>query len=383
MSIAAKGYEILKMKSTLFEGSHNVHTPKDLVEEILDNLSLADRKILVLFNLEFVISLLYTYNVLPENITLLSDHNNKNEFAKEFKIRYISELEEDMKFDVVVGNPPYQGNNDKGTVQPKSHNLWSKFVSQSIDLIDNNGYVALVTPDSWMSPNSKVLKSFKENSLTWVNTDVSNHFNVGSSFTAWILQKNQNTKKVSIDGLIVDLNTLNYLPRNFSNTYPIHHKVINSDNPKLPINNDTSCHSDYKQGKLSDNENEIFKYKTWHTNSQIKFSKIKSKDFDKHKIIWTLSGYFRPFYDPGTFGTTEVCQYMIVENQKHADQILSYFNSKLYNFIVTTGKWSGFLNGKIIKALPKLEDKMWTDVTLYEYFNLTPEEIKYIESNVK
>jgi Eco57I restriction-modification methylase len=292
-------------------------------------------------------------------------------------------LDNTMKFDVVVGNPPYQGNNDKGTKQPKSHNLWSKFAEQGISLVKDDGYVAFVTPDSWMSPNSQVLKTFKDNSLTWVSTDVSKYFTVGSSFTAWVLQKNQSTKTVTIDGLTVNLNTLNYLPRDFSKTYPIHDKVVNSNNPKLEVLCDTTCHSDHKHGKLSDTKDAVFKYKTWHTNAQTRFSKIKSKDFNNNKIVWTLSGYFKPFYDDGKIGTTEVCQYILVKDQAEAENVLSYLNSKLYNFLIITGKWSGFLNGKLICSLPKLANKKWTDKTIYKHFGLTQEEIDYVEANVK
>ena len=312
----------------------------------------------------------------------VNKHKLVGQYAKKTYEKFF-ELDNTMKFDVVVGNPPYQGNNDKGTKQPKSHNLWSKFAEQGINLVKDNGYIAFVTPDSWMSPNSQVLKTFKENSLTWVSTNVSKYFTVGSSFTAWILQKNQNTKTVSIDGLSVNLNTLNYLPRDFSKTYPIHDKVVNSKHPKLSVTCDTTCHSDHKHGKLSDTQDSVFKYKTWHTNAQIRFSKIKSKDFDKNKIIWTLSGYFKPFYDNGKFGTTEVCQYIVVADQTEADQILSYLNSKLYNFLISTGKWSGFLNGKLLCSLPKLANKTWTDKQLYKHFGLTQEEIDYVESNAK
>lgn len=310
---------------------------------------------------------------------------NKHELVGQYaKKPYENFLEMDnaMKFDVVIGNPPYQGSNDIGTVQPKSHNLWSKFAEKAVSLIKDNGYVGFVTPDSWMSPNSKVLALFKENSLLWVSTNVSHYFSVGSSFTAWVLQKNNNTPTVEIDGLTVNLSDLNYLPRDFAKTFPIHNKVINSKGPRIDTLCDTSCHSDRKHGKLSDSKDSRFKYKTYHTNAQIKFSKVKSKDFDKHKVIWTLSGYFKPFYDDGNIGTTEVCQYVLVQDQTHADQLLSYLNSKLYKFLINTGKWSGFLNGKIISSLPRLPNKVWTDTKIYKHFNLTQEEIDYIEENV-
>lgn len=293
-----------------------------------------------------------------------------------------TELEFDMKFDVVVGNPPYQGNNDKGTKQPKSHNLWSKFVDKGSELLNTDGYIAFVTPDSWMSPNSQVLKMFKDNSLIWVDTEVGKYFTVGSSFTAWVMQKNKNTPTALIDGLEVDLAKLQYLPRNFSKTFPIHNKVINSAHPKLDILCDTSCHSDHKHKNFSDTKDTTYKYETFHTNAQTKFCKKQSKDFLKSKIIWTTSGYFKPFYSEGNLGTSEVCQY-ILTNSAESQHILSYLNSKLYKFIVNTGKWSGFLNGKVLSSLPKLASKVWTDAELYAHFGLTQEEIDYIEANVK
>lgn len=293
-----------------------------------------------------------------------------------------TELEFDMKFDVIVGNPPYQGNNDKGTKQPKSHNLWSKFAEKGIELLNPNGFIAFVTPDSWMSPNSQLLKMFKDNSLVWVDTEVGKYFTVGSSFTAWCVQKNKNTQTAVIDGLEVDITKLQYLPRNFAKTFPIHNKVINSTHPKLDILCDTSCHSDHKNNNFSDTQDTTYKYTTFHTNAQTKFCKKQSKDFLKSKIVWTTSGYFKPFFSAGNLGTSEVCQYILADSTE-AQHILSYLDSKLYKFIVNTGKWSGFLNGKVLSSLPKLASKIWTDQELYQHFSLTQEEIDYVEANVK
>jgi hypothetical protein len=293
-----------------------------------------------------------------------------------------TEMEFDMKFDVIVGNPPYQGNNDKGTKQPKSHNLWSKFAEKGIELLNPNGFIAFVTPDSWMSPNSQLLKMFKDNSLIWVDTEVGKYFTVGSSFTAWCVQKNKNTQTAVIDGLTVDITKLQYLPRNFAKTFPMHDKVINSAHPKLDILCDTSCHSDHKHNNFSDTQDTTYKYVTFHTNAQTKFCKKQSKDFLKSKIVWTTSGYFKPFFSAGNLGTSEVCQYILADSAE-AQNILSYLDSKLYKFIVNTGKWSGFLNGKVLSSLPKLASKIWTDQELYQHFGLTQEEIDYVEANVK
>ena len=286
-----------------------------------------------------------------------------------------------MKFDLVIGNPPYQGSNTIGTQQPKSHNLWSKFVESAINLVDDGGYLTMVTPDSWMSANSHILNLFKKHSLVWCKTDVGSHFNVGSSFTAWTLYKGNGP--TMIDGIQVDLSKLEYLPRNFHQTWPIHNKVINSDHPKIPVKIDLACHSDRKHGNLSDKKDNVYKYKTFHTNAQTKYAKKKTVDYHNSKIVWTLSGYFKPFYSPGDLGTTEVCQYILVDGNQAANT-LSWMNSKLYQFIVNTGKWSGFSNGKVVSLLPELDStKSWSDSEIYEHFKLTPEEILYVESCVK
>ena len=320
---------------------------------------------------------------IEENVLRRNYAVNKHKLVGTYVVDNFLERDfKDMKFDVLLGNPPYQGSNDKGTAQPKSHNLWSKFIDKSIDLTKDDGHVAFVTPDSWMSANSQLLNKFKQHSLNWVDTNVGKYFNVGSSFTAWSLQKNNNATVCHIDGIPVNINSLNYLPRDFHNSYPIHDKVVNSAFPKIAVQGDTTCHSDYKHKKLSDVCDSVYQYKTHHTNAQTKFSRLKSKDFDKKKIVWSLSGYFKPFYDPGTIGTTEVCQYIVVNSDKEGTNTLSYLNSKLYRYIISTGKWSGFLNGRVIEGLPQLPNKKYTDQDLYLLFNLTEEEIKTIEDAI-
>ena len=108
----------------------------------------------------------------------------------------------DMEFDVVLGNPPYQKSKEDGSRMDQASNLWSVFWSYSIKkFTKKNGIVALVTPTSWLSPSSDIKGSNKINGYnrlwdyfnsvsSYANVkDVAKHFKVGSTFGYVIVNK--------------------------------------------------------------------------------------------------------------------------------------------------------------------------------------------------
>lgn len=143
MNRAETIYTFLKNdKSKIFEGGHDVHTPQELVEEILNQVpGIADDKnILVLFNIEFAVSLVYTLGVNSSNITFYSDHDSKTKMANRIGVNVITNLENlEMKFDVVIGNPPYQDPAGQNTIYPK-------FYAKAIEVCKPDGMIAMITP---------------------------------------------------------------------------------------------------------------------------------------------------------------------------------------------------------------------------------------------
>lgn len=143
MKQETKIYKALKEGIVGFDGAHNIHTPQKLVEEILSKINL-NGNILVMFNVEFVISLVYTSNIAPENITFYSDHNNKSEICSKMGVKYITNLETDMKFDVVLANPPYK------------QGLFREFMRKCLaDLLNDNGVLVQISPDETEGKNRK------------------------------------------------------------------------------------------------------------------------------------------------------------------------------------------------------------------------------------
>ena len=68
----------------------------------------------------------------------------------------ILDEELNMKFDVVVMNPPYQAPQEAEGKRGGGHLLWHKFVKNSIsDFTKSNGYVCAVHPSGWRKPPSE------------------------------------------------------------------------------------------------------------------------------------------------------------------------------------------------------------------------------------
>jgi hypothetical protein len=170
MNKKLKLYEYLKRESvSLFEGAHSVHTPRSLTEKVLKNVTIEDTtSILVMFNVEFVITLIEVIGVKPEQITFYTDHENKTKLMKLFGVKYIEEIN-DMKFDVVIGNPPYTSG---------SKLLYTKFFAKAIELGDLVEFVMPVQLDS-LHDKLKHHNHLLKKHLIKLGDNVSNEFNVG------------------------------------------------------------------------------------------------------------------------------------------------------------------------------------------------------------
>ncbi len=78
----------------------------------------------------------------------------------------------DVKFDVIIGNPPYNANKTKDIPQRRNNltdthwfPVWKDFVHKSLDLLKDDGYLCFVTPASWLKPDAggihNLLTSYK------------------------------------------------------------------------------------------------------------------------------------------------------------------------------------------------------------------------------
>lgn len=304
-----------------------------------------------------------------------------------------------MKFDVVIGNPPYQSTDENGDRKSKSTNLWSRFTQKAFDLVNDDGVVAMITPSSWASNtvdiNQGKIKLFKDvfaknNPLAINLHTVKDHFpTVGSTFSYFVIQKKDNegnTKLVDEHGkdIYADLRGYQNLPKIISKES----MSIDRKFSKHMTDNET-CQGQL-QGKsclyseFSDSE---FKWPAYHTPSvedagKTWFTNVKHPNFDKPKIIISLSGYFRPYADNGTIGYTDMCLAYILKEGELLSAAKQVFGSNLYKFYLENNKWSGFNPKEIIRSFPVLDlTREWTDQEIYDFFGLTQDEVNYLERN--
>ena len=121
-----------------------IRTPWELCFEILGNIKqsvtdLSNKKILVVDTVEFI-PVLLAFGVNKCNIVFVAPYEFKGKIASSLGVTMVQESlltwKPNMKFDVVVGNPPYQAGRDKL--------FYQKFVNRAYELSDD--VVAMITP---------------------------------------------------------------------------------------------------------------------------------------------------------------------------------------------------------------------------------------------
>jgi hypothetical protein len=299
------------------------------------------------------------------------------------------------KFDVIVGNPPYQKNYENNNSRVGGSSLWSEFINYSFPLLKNNGLFMFINPCSWMTggtnkQSGNILNGiFKANTLLYLNIEeCSKYFNVGSTFSYYIIKKSKENisfncickyKSKIYKSLInqEQFRELNVIPKLFTNnTISIIHKVENKDENKFNFERNRELDSSSRKDRFKVNG----KYEVKHKVVDIRKSDyLQESCMNKHKVIISMPGYIKAEYDYKS-GCSDATLYFIQENKDNCLKIVNILNHPLYKFIINNYReLTGLNNHKNINRLSyniNLKDN-----EIYKYFNLTNEEIKFIEKN--
>ena len=277
------------------------------------------------------------------------------------------ELELDMKFDVIIGNPPYQSEKGTGT-QP----LWPLFVKKSYNLLSADGYMAMITPNKWCGHTANVIKGqlrlykdiFKDKLVHANVQECSKYFpGVGSaedSFSYFIINNagsSSATVTTKDDTYTITPTDFEYLPL----------RLVTSLTASILKKLNTGKSFNFKQQIYSNNEQ---KY-------AVVFNAAQRLTIDKTTI----------FLDSPLNSIVRTKKPMVTgELFPKATQasVESVFRSKLFKFIFFVYWNNDSLYTTFYNALPYVDlNNTWTDADLYNHFGLTQTEIDYVESNIK
>ena len=141
-----------------FSGGHNIITTQPIVNDIISQIPTQDQDFLVMYNIEFVISLVYNYNVDPKDITFYTDNDNKTLLAARLGVAVITDLTEyNMKKPpVLLTNPPYtKETNDTADGKTGRTNLYTPIIRQVVEATKPT-WIGMVTPEAlYTSPSPR------------------------------------------------------------------------------------------------------------------------------------------------------------------------------------------------------------------------------------
>ena len=242
------------------------------------------------------------------------------------------------KFDIIVGNPPYQGtHNNRGRL-----NLWSQFVGMSLESLKADGYLVFVHPSGWRQVNgtaSNILKKYDMIYLSIHNEkDGIKNFHSNTRYD-WYILKNKKTEEFITEifnekGKLeyIDIKHLAFIP-NF-NIEKIKKLIQNEENDFI-LNNSSYHTVNKNKNLLKDEKNEEYNIKIVNSVNIKNIPKLlyanKIKD-SKHfhpKVIFGsgATGFFTDY--KGEYGMTQWSTGIIVD-ENEIDELMIYLKSSKF-----------------------------------------------------
>ena len=330
---------------------------------------------------------------LEENILRKDYAINKHKLVGTYSVGEIFKMNDKIKFDVTIGNPPYQDpNNDKRM-------LWNQILDKMAEVTKDGGYMAVVTPSTWLTASTNIHNSYRvfeekqvEEAVIFDKDD--SPFEEGTTVSYSIIkniprQTDTNLYFAKYSKKTKDLvGTINIPKEKFwpGQLEPINLAIHDKLKPFPKIEFIKSCefHNQglKKKKRVSDTKSKDFPY-THHVSAAItRYTSVKFSKHDTWKVMVPLTSTIDKVVIDNNCGHGEDMLSLYVADEDTAKNIKTLFNTKFYKFI---GKlYKNGRNQPLQNLFPVIDfTRTWTDAELYKLVNLTQEEIDHIEANVK
>ena len=326
-------------------------------------------------------------------------------------------VEKEMKFNAIVGNPPYQVVNPNDN-QNRNAPIYHKFIQVAMMLPTN--YISMISPARWYF-NNILLGDFSEKFVSDTHisylhdyadaTEIFPTVEIKSGVCYFLWDRNHNGKcKIEENLFGKDTVSVRFLKSEYDegfirygNAIPIIKKVKSFGEPSFsslvspqnPFGFNTAVKGDSK--KNSDSVIIISKGKSDLQELYIDRSKVSlhKEWIDQIKIITSKAA------EDGILPGKVITKFYIVESGKccngtymvigpfgndrvKCDNVISYIKTRLFRFLVGIKKPTQDLKDQTFSLVPMQDfSEPWTDEKLYAKYGITPDEQAYIESLIK
>jgi hypothetical protein len=205
------------------------------------------------------------------------------------------------KFDIIVGNPPYNAPGARAS----GNTIWQFFVRKSIESLKDNGYLCFIHPNGWRKPNTENGKLFglfdlmvKQNCMIYLeihdSKDGMKQFNCGTRYDWYVIKKKKNKYQVTtiLDQnnvrYKIDLNRYNWLAN--SNLELIDQLLAGEDDEKCEVIYSRSAYETRREW-ISEKKSSKYKYPIVHTTPK-KWTSVCLVIQKRHGTFWSKKSYF-------------------------------------------------------------------------------------------
>ncbi|MCE1175717.1 MAG: Eco57I restriction-modification methylase domain-containing protein [Burkholderiales bacterium] len=333
----------------------------------------------------------------------------------------------EMKFDVIIGNPPYQLSDGGGTGS-SAMPIYQMFVEQAKKL--NPKYLVMITPSRWFS-GGRGLDDFRDKMLKDNRIRVMHDFlkasdcfpgveiKGGVNYFLWDRDNGGDCEIHTHENGTVKSSTTRPLLENggdvfirYNEAIPILRKVqllheekfselVSGNDPfGFDVREEKSYRRVVPKFDLMPFDNSVqFYYYGWERNGlgYISDKSIrKNKNWvDKFKLFITKAygageEYPHQIINKPFFGDSNSCStetYLVIgpfANKDLALSVQSYMSTRFFRFMVLLKKITQGAYKGVYEYVPIQDfNEAWTDEKLYAKYGLTPDEIAFIESMIR
>jgi len=356
-----------------------------------------------------------------ENMLYMSELNKKNVFIlrqildikNEYKLNIfngdtlkldIKEYFNIDKFDIIIGNPPYNKGGIKShtgnLLGDKNETIWTKFIEYSFKYLNINGFLVFINPLSWLKKSHSLHELILGKYIIWLqlwdNTQSKNNIDADIPISLYILKNkiNNNNEKTEIISILKRRN-LNILSNEYLNkkySIPLAYNsifyklILFIETNKLKLEYSTKIvksNDDKFKLPLEYELNDMLVIDTYTIKEGIIVNKINElhPDANKRKIIIANKSCFTgAFIDEGKLGLTGTHKFYILGDK--LELILKLLKFKIMDIICHYTKYGqDFLDNEAFTYIPdirKLNIDNIEEITFYKLLKLSNEELKIL-----